>query len=309
MDYIKQLNAFYSRLEYCEPLSANAIALWNALLHIANRSGWQEHFTVANKTLEVKSGLEISSLKRARNELIQKGLLVYVKGTGRHVHATYSIPVLYGQVSGQVNNLPVQYEPVSEQVKTRANKPINSLPVQYGPVSEPVEYLPVQYGPVSEPVSEPVGEPVSGHSIKHKQNENEKQRETRPRAREPANISAGAAAPSLPDSLSTFPDFTQPTNAFAPKPSAEEQREKYGEYGWVRLSKREIERLLTEYGQDITSHYIAVVDELAQQTGNKNKWKDWNLTVRKAIRNKWGSTYQGGSAPKNSEYMEHVRRL
>nr|DAI64283.1 MAG TPA: hypothetical protein [Caudoviricetes sp.] len=66
------------------------------------------------------------------------------------------------------------------------------------------------------------------------------------------------------------------------------EKEKYGEYGWVRLTPEEYSRMANEFGADTVKKYIQVVDELAQQTGNKNKWKDWNLTVRKAIRNQWG---------------------
>ena len=116
MDYIKQLNAFYSQMEYCEPYSASAIALYMALLHIANRSGWQEHFTVANKTLEFKSGLELRSLQRARNELVQKGVVVYKPGTNKRLAAAYYLPTLYDAVNGMVKSLPTQYDAVSGMV-------------------------------------------------------------------------------------------------------------------------------------------------------------------------------------------------
>ena len=33
---------------------------------------------------------------------------------------------------------------------------------------------------------------------------------------------------------------------------------------------------------------IAYIDESAQSTGNKNKWKDWNLVIRKCSRDGWG---------------------
>lgn len=77
------------------------------------------------------------------------------------------------------------------------------------------------------------------------------------------------------------------SGAAAPAPP---ERHKYGQYGWVKLSDAEYQRLITEHGKAIAEHYIAVVDEKAQQTGNKNHWKDWNLTVRNAIRNQWRSS-------------------
>lgn len=82
-----------------------------------------------------------------------------------------------------------------------------------------------------------------------------------------------------------------------------------GQYGWVRLTDAEYERLVTEFGIDVTIHYITIVDESAQQTSNKNKWKDWNLTVRKAIRGKWGSnTYSNTqqSTPKREKTFSEI---
>ena len=69
MNYIKQLNEFYSTLDY-KPLSASAIAIYNFLLHIANKTGWIDEFRVANSILMSKCKLNISVLQRARNELI-----------------------------------------------------------------------------------------------------------------------------------------------------------------------------------------------------------------------------------------------
>lgn len=66
------------------------------------------------------------------------------------------------------------------------------------------------------------------------------------------------------------------------------QRHKHGEYGWILLTDDQYSRLVADHGKQIVDHYIALVDERAQMNGNKYKWKDWNLTVRKAIREKWG---------------------
>jgi hypothetical protein len=65
------------------------------------------------------------------------------------------------------------------------------------------------------------------------------------------------------------------------------ERHKFGEYGWVRLSDSEYDRLVSEYGKDRAECAIKHIDEAAQSTGNKNRWKDWNLTVRRCIREDW----------------------
>lgn len=65
-------------------------------------------------------------------------------------------------------------------------------------------------------------------------------------------------------------------------------RKKYGEYGWVRLTQEEYDRLLRDLGEIELSRCIRYVDESAQSTGNKNKWSDWNLILRKCSRDRWG---------------------
>lgn len=66
-------------------------------------------------------------------------------------------------------------------------------------------------------------------------------------------------------------------------------RRKFGEYGWVRLSTEEYNRLRSDLGEAELKRCIAYVDESAQSNGNKNKWKDWNLVIRKCSRGKWGA--------------------
>lgn len=72
------------------------------------------------------------------------------------------------------------------------------------------------------------------------------------------------------------------------KERAERPDEKsYGEYGWVKLTDTEHDKLVKDLGEDTAKACIQRVDELAQQTSNKNKWKDWNLVVRRCAREKW----------------------
>ena len=62
----------------------------------------------------------------------------------------------------------------------------------------------------------------------------------------------------------------------------------YGEFGWVRLTDGQHERLLAELGAEELERCVRYVDEAAQKTGNKNRWKDWNLVVRSCHRDGWG---------------------
>ncbi|WP_100523451.1 helix-turn-helix domain-containing protein [Mycobacteroides abscessus] len=81
MNYLKEINAFYDRLE-TNPLSTSAIALWYALMHINNKAGWVEWFAVAASVLSVKSGLSDRTITNARNELKVKGYIDFKSRKG-----------------------------------------------------------------------------------------------------------------------------------------------------------------------------------------------------------------------------------
>lgn len=85
-----------------------------------------------------------------------------------------------------------------------------------------------------------------------------------------------------------------------PTPPLKVQR---GEYGWVKLSDDEYSRLVSEFGPNEVALAIAYIDESAQSTGNKNKWKDWDLVVRRCIKNGWGknSKKPGGATAKATQ--------
>lgn len=84
----------------------------------------------------------------------------------------------------------------------------------------------------------------------------------------------------------------------ADKPPAP-TRQKHGSFGWVLLTEEEYARLVADFGEAEALRCITYVDEAAQSTGNKNKWRDWNLVVRKCHRDGWGfsksTTTRGGT--------------
>lgn len=93
-------------------------------------------------------------------------------------------------------------------------------------------------------------------------------------------------------------------------PRQKVERHRYGEYGWVRLSDDEYSRLLADLGEDELLRCIAYVDEAAQSTGNKNKWKDWNLVIRKCSKSQWGKAREPGQRPSTSaSAMDDLKRL
>lgn len=81
--------AFYTQ-QMMNPMSSGQIALWHALVYIANKSRWPDWFTVAGITLVQLSGLSSSGVKKARNELKQRGIIDFrangTKATSYHLN-------------------------------------------------------------------------------------------------------------------------------------------------------------------------------------------------------------------------------
>lgn len=118
---------------------------------------------------------------------------------------------------------------------------------------------------------------------------------------EPPDASACERMPKLPTETRT--ETETETETETKSPSEREHAHKRGEFGWVKLTDREYERLQKDLGQAELDRCIAYVDESAQRTGNKNKWKDWNLTIRKCSREQWGIR-QNGFAGRNAPHVE-----
>ena len=89
-------------------------------------------------------------------------------------------------------------------------------------------------------------------------------------------------------------------------------KKKYGEYGWVKLTDEQYTRLCDEYGDDKIAERIQYVDEYVQSNGNKNKYSDWNLVIRRAIRENWGGKRDAQIAQEERDpflaYMEEQSR-
>lgn len=97
-------------------------------------------------------------------------------------------------------------------------------------------------------------------------------------------------APILSNPIQSNPIQSNPKESKADEPPAptKQTRKSYGEFGWVKLTDDDYNRLLNDLGEAEVKRCIAYVDESAQTTRNKNKWRDWNLVLRKCSRNGWG---------------------
>lgn len=89
INYLVEINEFYDWLE-TNQIPKSAIALWNALMHINNKTRWENTFTVAISTIESKTGFKRSELYEARNILAQKGRVKWEQ-RGGNLCAKYQI--------------------------------------------------------------------------------------------------------------------------------------------------------------------------------------------------------------------------
>ena len=106
--------------------------------------------------------------------------------------------------------------------------------------------------------------------------------------RMPPHATACDSVPNVPTGTITI---TEPITETETE-TIRERTHAHGEYGWVKLTDEQYQRLLTDLGQEELDRCIKYVDESAQSNGNRNKWKDWNLTVRKCHRDGWGRKKQ-----------------
>lgn len=93
MDYIKQLEAFYSKLNY-NTLTSNAMNLYQVILFIANQAKRTDELSIANTRLMSICNLTLKQFQSARNELITKKYIDYKKGGNQNIAPKYCILIL-----------------------------------------------------------------------------------------------------------------------------------------------------------------------------------------------------------------------
>ena len=76
------------------------------------------------------------------------------------------------------------------------------------------------------------------------------------------------------------------------------EKNSFGEFGWVKLTAQQYDKLMGQWGYDELHRCITYVDEAAQSTGNRNRWKDWYLIIRRCHENRW---YEARRSPPKEE--------
>lgn len=79
-------------------------------------------------------------------------------------------------------------------------------------------------------------------------------------------------------------------------------KEKYGQYGRVKLTLDEYNRLVKEFNKEFIDNIINALDEYVESNNNKNKYTNYNLVIRKAIRENWFKIDNQTSADDNAGF-------
>lgn len=61
----------------------------------------------------------------------------------------------------------------------------------------------------------------------------------------------------------------------------------YGEFKRIKLTDDEYNRLVKDYGEEFIKKQIKLLDEYVESNNNKNKYTNFNLVLRKSIRDNW----------------------
>ena len=80
---------------------------------------------------------------------------------------------------------------------------------------------------------------------------------------------------------------------------------KYGTYKRISLTNEEYTRLVKDFGEELVNKKIELLDEYLEINNNKNKYKNFNLVLRKSIRENWFENKKKG----NSSFYETMKEL
>ena len=90
------------------------------------------------------------------------------------------------------------------------------------------------------------------------------------------------------------------TNIITKKDKFYNKKQKYGEYGWIKLNDKEYNELLNLMGKEELKRCIDYIDSSAESTKNKNHWKGWKAVLEKCYKYKWGTNWQ----EKNNKFIK-----
>ena len=88
------------------------------------------------------------------------------------------------------------------------------------------------------------------------------------------------------------------------KNSIEYVRHKFGTYGRIHLTDKQYQKLIEDFSKEVVDTKINQLDEYVEMNNNKNKYKNFNLVLRKAIRENWFENNNTKQQKTNREIKE-----
>ena len=64
-------------------------------------------------------------------------------------------------------------------------------------------------------------------------------------------------------------------------------KKSYGEYKRIKLTDKEYEKLCNDFNKELIDNQIILLDEYVEANNNKNKYTNFNLVIRKSLREEW----------------------
>ena len=100
MSIYDYLICFWQKNEY-DQCSLSEIALYFCLLNEANRQHWVSPFKASTQMLIARLGTSKQNVMKARDSLMRRGLISYVKGDGKGKPALYTLLISPADDGGQ----------------------------------------------------------------------------------------------------------------------------------------------------------------------------------------------------------------
>ena len=82
-------------------------------------------------------------------------------------------------------------------------------------------------------------------------------------------------------------------------------KEKFGTYKRIILTNEEYTRLKKEFGEEFINKQIELLDEYVESNNNKNKYTNFNLVLRKSIRENWFNKTKKGEG----SFLETMKEI
>lgn len=91
------------------------------------------------------------------------------------------------------------------------------------------------------------------------------------------------------------------------KQTKKETKNIYGEFGRIKLTQKEYDKLCEDFTKEVIDQQIISLDEYVESNNNKNKYTNFNLVLRKSLREKWFEKKKT-QAEKNKEFLERMMK-